>query len=178
MNFEKVFKLLISEFQNNKVEFALIGGHALYYSKVSRTTLDIDFMVLLDQSDLVNNIMKKYGYKVLQKTENVANYLSDFTDLGQVDFLFAHRKYALNMLSRAKYKDVFGQQIKVIGPEDIIGLKIQAISNDPQRYHQDIADIEQVIKWNKESLNFKLVEEYFKLFNRGKELKEIVKRIK
>ena len=113
MNFKKVFEILISEFQKNKIDFALIGGHALRFAGVERTTVDIDFAVLLEKSDIVDGIMKKYGYKALHKTQDVANYSSQFTELGQVDFLFAHRKYALQMLKIAELKEIFGLKIKI-----------------------------------------------------------------
>lgn len=177
MNFEKVFKILITEFQKNKIDFALIGGYALYFANVSRTTIDIDFMILLKQSDVIDNIMKKYGYDLLNKTNDVANYSSQFVEFGRVDFLFAHRKYALHMLERAEYKEIFGLKVKVIKPEDIIGLKVQSSLNDPQRFHRDMADIEELIRQNIKTLDLELVNEYFSLFGRSKELDEILSKL-
>lgn len=178
MNFKKVLETLIPEFQKNKIDFALIGGHALYFANIARTTLDIDFMVLLEQSDIINDIMKKYEYTLNYKTNDVANYTSLFVELGQIDFLFAHRKYALKMLKRAEYKQIFNLNIKVIKPEDIIGLKIQSSSNDPQRFHKDMADIEEIIRENIKNLDLELVKEYFSLFNRESELNEILEKTK
>ncbi|PIU83361.1 MAG: hypothetical protein COS68_04445 [Elusimicrobia bacterium CG06_land_8_20_14_3_00_38_11] len=178
MNFKKVFEILITEFQKNKIDFALIGGHALSFAGVERSTVDIDFAVLLEKSDIVDGIMKKYGYKVFHKTQDVANYSSPFAEFGQVDFLFAHRKYALQMLKRAKPEEIFGSKIKIAKPEDLIGLKIQSSSNDPQRYHKDMADIESVIGANIKNLDLELVREYFKLFEREKELDEILGKVK
>lgn len=178
MNLKKVLETLIPEFQKNKIDFALIGGHALYFASVARTTLDIDFMVLLEQSDIINDIMKKYEYTLNYKTNDVANYTSLFVELGQIDFLFAHRKYALKMLKRAEYKQIFNLNIKVIKSEDIIGLKIQSSSNDPQRFHKDMADIEEIIRENIKNLDLELVKEYFSLFNRESELNEILEKTK
>lgn len=178
MNFKKVFELLIPEFQKNKVDFALIGAHALHFSGVTRTTTDIDFMVLLSRSDLVDQIMKKNLYSTLHKTDNVANYASEFAELGQVDFLYAHRKYALEILKRAESREIFEFKVKVIQPEDFIGLKVQSSSNDPQRYHGDMSDIEKVIKINRDTLDLSIVREYFRLFEREKELDEILEKIK
>lgn len=178
MNFRKVFEILIAEFQKNKIDFALIGGHALIFAGVERTTVDIDFAVLLEQSDIVDGIMKKYGYKALHRTQDVANYSSQFAEFGQVDFLFAHRKYALQMLKRAEPKEIFGFKIKIVKPEDLIGLKVQSSSNDPQRYHKDMSDVEEIISKNIKSLDLELVKEYFKLFEKEKELTAILERIK
>lgn len=174
MNFKKVFEILITEFQKNKIDFALIGGHALSFMGVERTTVDIDFAVLLEQSNSADDIMKKYGYKNLHKTEDVANYSSQIAEFGQVDFLFAHRKYALQMLKRAELREVFGFKIKVIKPEDLIGLKIQSSSNDPLRYNKDMGDIEGIISKNIKTLDFEIIREYFGLFEREKELDVIL----
>lgn len=171
-----MFEILISEFQENKIDFAVIGGHALNFAGVERTTVDIDLAVLLEKSDIVDGIMKKYGYKALHKTQDVANYSSQFAELGQVDFLFAHRKYALQMLKRAKPEEIFGFKVKIVKPEDLIGLKIQSSSNDPQRYHKDMADIESIVRVNIKNLDLELVREYFKLFEREKELNGILEK--
>lgn len=102
MNFKKLFELLIPEFQKGKIDFALIGALALHFSGVTRETVDIDFVVLLNQSEKLNEIMQKYGYQAQQRNENVANYFPLYPGLPQIDFLFAHRKYALEMLKRRK----------------------------------------------------------------------------
>lgn len=67
--------------------------------------------------------------------------------------------------------------LKTIAPEDIIGLKVQSSSNDPKRHHQDMADIEVVLRHNKNNLDMGLVREYFELFGRGDELDQILEKI-
>ncbi|OQA92820.1 MAG: hypothetical protein BWY26_00023 [Elusimicrobia bacterium ADurb.Bin231] len=178
MNLKKVFEILVTEFEKEKIEFALIGGLALQFAGVSRATVDIDFTVLLEQSDTIFKIMSKYGYKAIHRTQDVANFFSQFAELGRVDYLFAHRKYALKMLKRAGYKEIFGLKVKVIMPEDLIGLKVQSSFNDKQRYNQDMADIEAIISKNFNNLDMKLVREYFKLFDRENELDKIFGTLK
>lgn len=83
------------------------------------------------------------------------------------------------MLQHAPFVKVFGGKlkIKVLKVEDIIGLKVQSSSNDPERYHQDMSDIENLIWVNYENLNLELIKEYFDLFNRRKELEDILRKI-
>jgi len=66
----------------------------------------------------------------------------------------------------------------VIKAEDLIGLKIQSSSNDPSRYHQDMADIEHVLQANAGKLDMMLISEYFELFDRKIELKNLLERLK
>ena len=99
--------------------------------------------------------------------------------LGCVDYLHAHREYSRKMLQRAKrHKILKTLDVPVLIPEDIIGLKIQAIVSNPKRYSQDMADIEYLLKENLGRLNLDMVREYFELFERGEELDKILKRIK
>ena len=58
--------------------------------------------------------------------------------------------------------------VKVLIPEDIIGLKIQAISNDPSRQVKDFADIDALIRARRsqsEDVDWQLLKEYFELFD-------------
>jgi len=177
MNFEKVFGVLTQEFKKEHIDFAVIGGMALQLAvRDSRLTHDIDFIILLKDSEKVARIMTGLGYKALLCTENVANY-SGLAEMGRVDFLFAHRKYSLKMLDRAEPKSLLGFTFKVVKPEDLIGLKIQSCSSDSSRSSKDLADIEEIMRDNRKSLDWNLIREYYRLFGRENDLEETLKKI-
>ncbi len=176
MNFPKVLKTLQEEFEKNHIDFALLGGLAIHALGISRTTRDIDCLVLLSDSKKVDELMKRLGYEALQMTEDIANYVSKDWEMGRVDILFAHRKYAVAMLQRAQTIALFGGTVKSLTPEDIIGLKIQSSTNDPDRTHKDLADVETLLKTYAKILNWDLVREYFQIFGREGEFKELQKR--
>ena len=180
MDFALVFKFISETFKRENIDFALIGGLALQAAGVTRTTLDIDMLVLSTDSLKIKKIMLTHGYKLIHESEDVLNFVSKKFELGRVDFFIAHRQYALEMLRRAEEKPVFQGKvnIKVLKVEDQIGLKVQSSSNDPKRYHQDMADIRLLIENNYEKLDMKIVDEYFALFNRQNELEDIKKEIK
>lgn len=174
-----VFKFLVETLSREKIDFALIGGFALQAEGVTRTTRDIDLLILSEYSLQIKTIMLKYGYELIHENEDVLNFIGKKTELGRVDFLLAHRKYTLSMLHRAQEKEIFGGKfkIKVLKPEDLIGLKVQASSNDPKRMAQDMADIEMLMRVNYGNLDKALLKDYFELFNREKELESILRRI-
>ena len=176
MDFKAVFKLIHDSFKEAGIDYAIIGGFALASAGYPRATIDIDFIV--DKKDMlkVKRIMLSFGYDVVHESEEVSSFVSRLDKLGRVDFLHAHRKYAKAMLERAKEDEKL--KIKVVLPEDLIGLKVQSSTNDPERYHQDMADIEAITKANKGKLNMNLIKEYFELFNRKEELDQILGRIK
>ena len=179
MDFKAVFQLLIESFRKAGVDFALIGGFALHSAGYTRATQDIDFLVAKEDAPKVKSILLANSYELLHESEDVSNFSSPIGALGRVDFLYAHRKYTRGMLQRAPERDFLNGalKVKIIVPEDLIGLKVQSSSNDANRYHQDMADIEAVIRANRDKLNMALIREYFELFQRGKELDGILERL-
>ena len=179
MNFTLVLKFISETFKRENIDFALIGGFALQSAGVTRTTLDIDMLILSTDSLKIKKIMLAHGYELIHESEDALNFIGKKFELGRVDYLIAHRKYALAMLQRAEEKPVFQGKlnIKVLKVEDQIGLKVQSSSNDPKRYHQDMADIRLLIENNYKKLDMKILDEYFTLFNRQNELEGIKKEI-
>ena len=180
MNFESVFKLLLESFKKYQIRFALIGGFAMHAAGYSRATRDIDFLVAKEDMPKVKKLMLSFGYDLLHESKDVSSFLGKMTELGRVDFLHAHRRYAKTMLERAKDSAILDSKfkIKVLVPEDLIGLKVQSSSNDLSRYHQDMADIESLMRANYKNLNINSIKEYFELFRREAELEEILERVK
>lgn len=183
-----VFKFLIEIFRREEIDFALMGGFALQVAGVTRTTRDIDLLILGEHAKKVKDIMLRHGYELIHESEDVLNFSGKKLELGRVDFLLAHRKYTKEMLKRAEAKEILESKfkIKVLRREDLIGLKVQSSSNDPERMRsndpermrQDMADIEAIIKNNYSKLDINLVREYFRLFNREEDLENILEGIK
>jgi len=179
MDFEAVFKLLLDNFAKYKINFSVIGGFALSVAGYPRATEDIDLLIAQKDLPKVKKILSLYGFELVHESEDVATFIGKMRELGRIDFLLAHRKYATAMLKRSVPKNILSGKVpvNVIRPEDLIGLKVQSSSNDSARYSQDMADIEAVMRHNKD-LDFDLIREYFALFNRENELTGLIKRIK
>ena len=181
MNFKAVLKTLLSRFSEAGVEAALSGGLALSTMGVFRFTKDIDFVVRVEWVEAVERIMLDLGYEKQDfSTAEIVSYLSPLKAFGQVDFLVARRKYSRAMLKRAREMPVLGGEltVKVLLPEDLIGLKIQAIVNDPgNRYPVDGPDIQRLLKMHRGRLDMTLVRDYFRLFEKEELLDEWLKDI-
>jgi predicted nucleotidyltransferase len=64
-------------------------------------------------------------------------------------------------------------RVKVLLVEDLIGLKLQALANDPKnRYAVDAPDIQRLLKMHRSRLDVALVREYFRLFGKEELLDE------
>jgi len=156
----------LSRFSEGNVAYALIGGYAVGIWGVPRGTVDMDFLVPKEDMTVVREIMSVLGYQILFSSENVTQFTSTAPGLGEIDFLHAFRPASLAMLKRAVDKRIFsnGVTIKVLLPEDLIGLKVQAMSNNDSREHLDRYDIETLMKLHGRTMDWQLIEGYFALF--------------
>lgn len=181
MDFDLVFKNILESFQKEKVNFAIIGGFALQASGMTnRVTQDIDMLVLIDDQNKVKKIMLSQGFELRYESKDVMNFFGIVPILGRVDFIIAHRKYAIDMLKKAVEKDILDGKfkVKVITIEDQIGFKVQSSTNDRERYEKDMMDIKWLLKSNYPNLNIELVREYFRIFKRESELDKILTEVK
>jgi len=180
MDFALVFKFLIETFKRENIDFALMGGFALQTAGVTRTTRDIDLLIMSQDAGKIKDMMLTHGYELIYESKDILNFTGKKFELGRVDFLLAYRKYATAMLKRAEEIPVMEGRfkIKVLKVEDLIGLKVQASSNDSGRLKQDMADIIALVKSSYLKLDMELLKEYFALFNRQEELNNIIKDIK
>lgn len=166
MDFKTVLGVLLEGFEKENIRYALMGGFALGSLGVPRATVDLDFLVAFDDMPKVDKLMTSTGYECFHKTQNVSQYKSPLKLFGQVDFLHAFRKISVEMLQRAITKKLFDgcMQIRVLMPEDIIGLKLQVVANDEKRKNQEFADIESLMNHYRAQLNWNLLAEFFALF--------------
>lgn len=166
MDFKTVLELILKSFNRENIRYGLIGGFAMGALGLARSTVDLDFLVHRDDLDKIDKIMKSSGYECVYKSENVTQYVSAVKIFGEVDFLHAFRKVSIGMLARAKELEAFEGtlKIRVLRPEDIIGLKLQAAINNPERNSREYIDIESLIEHYKTDLDWNILEEYFSLF--------------
>lgn len=78
--------------------------------------------------------------------------------------LYVRRSATLAMLDRA-VTPAGSAEVPVVDVEGLIGLKLQALVNDPRRRRQDEADIVALMRSNLAALNLPLLGEYFALLD-------------
>lgn len=179
MDFHLVRSTLLKEFDESEIKYAIIGGFALGLWEVTRATIDMDFLLLVDDLPKAETILQKFSYRETYKSQNVTQWVSDLAPYGQVDILIAFREISRRMLDRRVRRslgDAFNTY--TLPPEDLIGLKLQALVNDPSRASQEKADIASLLSArNKSGLNidWELLREYFDLFERMDQFEELKK---
>jgi len=119
----------------------LIGGFAVNYYGYTRNTLDVDFMIVAQQFDVVRQIMKRSGFTNIASNKNVAFFNAPGSPL-RVDFLRVDGDTMRKLLGNAINANVYGYEIKVPALRDLIAMKIFALSQDvDRRLGKDLPDI-------------------------------------
>lgn len=126
--------------KKQNIAHALIGGFALSLHGINRATADVDFLADGTKRTEILKTLQDEGFSLRFESTEVLQ----FTGPGNLDILLANRPVSQQML-----RDAILQKrlpIYLLRVEDIIGLKIQAYTNDPSRELQDKADIQQLMK--------------------------------
>lgn len=144
---------------------------------VQRATMDLDFILMLEDMEKADEILRGFGYERFFHSANVSQYRSTDQDWGRIDILHAFRGPTLGMLQRAECLPVIeGLTIRVVHLEDIIGLKVQALVNNPTRTTRDWSDIRMMLEASAEqggAIDWELVVDYLRIFNLENRLPEL-----
>lgn len=174
MDFLRVLERLCAALDAAAIRYALIGGFAMALRGVARATVDLDFLLLAADLGRADQILRASGYRRLWHGENASHYLADDPTGGRIDLLHAFRTASLGMLDRAERLPVGpALAVPVVQVEDLIGLKVQAAVNDPDRAAADWADIRllvEVAARQASNLDWQLLGDYLELFDLGPEL--------
>ena len=177
MDFEIVIRKVVGALEAAGVHYALIGGFAMAMRGVQRATMDLDFILMLEDMAKADEIIRSFGYVRVFHSANVSQYQSADGSWGRIDILHAFRGPTLGMLRRAETLPVTEDlSIRVVHREDIIGLKVQALVNDPSRAVRDWSDILMIVESARDqgaTLDWTLVEDYLKLFDLEDRLGEL-----
>ncbi|MBL8199574.1 MAG: hypothetical protein JNK40_01260 [Chromatiales bacterium] len=150
--------------------FALIGGLALAPYRVIRATQDLDLLVDTTLANEIDRELLALGYVCLHRSPDVANYGRGDQ---RVDFLFASRPIARELLGKALVHSTPFGSLRVIGLEGLIAFKLQGLVNDPRRT-QDLEDIRALLRANQDTVRLEIVREYFRLFEKESLLDDIL----
>ncbi len=149
---------------------ALIGGLALAAHNVVRATRDVDFLVDADDADRLHRLLLELGYRCIHRSADAANYLRGEEGL---DLLYAHRPIARHLLAGADERETPMGRLRVISAEGLVAFKLQGYVNDPTR-SRDRDDIRALLRAHPDSLDFRELREYFRLFEREDLFEELV----
>ena len=123
------------------VECLLIGGFAVNHYGYTRNTLDVDFMIVADQSAAVRRVMVEAGFANVAVEANATLFCAPDCPL-RVDFLHVDEETQRQLLSKAVSSEVRGYRLNIPSLRDLLAMKVFALSSEPERrLAKDLPDI-------------------------------------
>ncbi|MBI1871685.1 MAG: nucleotidyltransferase [Chlamydiae bacterium] len=148
MAYENPFELVSREFEKAKIPYILIGGFAVNFYKVSRSTLDVDFLMALEDFQSAVRVMEKNGYQKFDEGDFFVRLRPAGIAGMIVDFVLVDRTTLDKILQEARPVKLGGLDFKVPSLNHLIALKLHALKNNPRRGPKDLLDIFDLIKNN------------------------------
>ncbi len=162
MEFKKILTGLLVEMQNKNIPYAIIGAVAMGFWGVRRDTMDIDFLVRSIDREKITAIMKGFGYDRAVSSKFADQFVHLIQAMGSVDFLYTKKEKGI-IESSTTFRGLDGEDIHVALPEDIIGMKLEGIRNNPKREMKDLADIQSIVELLADQLDWEKIKEYCKI---------------
>lgn len=88
MNYANIFQLISDAIKKTGISCILIGGFAINYYKVTRQTLDVDFLITKEDFTKVLASLEKAGYRQDYNQEVFARLKNSKLELLDIDFMF------------------------------------------------------------------------------------------
>lgn len=166
---------MIEFFDANDIAYAVIGAVGLGMQGVVRATHDLDFLMKKEDMPAVSAFLEGLGYSVFNETENVTQFEHSIPAMGVIDCLHAFRKPAMVIIERAVKKPAFSGelQVRVALPEDLIGMMLQAIRNDPMNKPLRMSDIRGLVSLYGNTLDWSAIDDYVSILDMEEVIDEI-----
>ena len=180
MNFTDTLRAVSGKLDASGFGWAVIGGLAVGIYGAPRATVDIDMLLQFECASHLDAMLEDLGYSLVYRWDESSHYTPNTPERCPLDFLHARRPHSLAMLARAHRVELGddGIVVPVVEMEDLIGLKVQAMVNDPDRRRGELVDIRALFEAaaaTKRRVDMERIREYFALFGEESELREILK---
>lgn len=148
MNYAKVFHLVAKASKKVAAPCVLIGGFAINFYKVTRNTLDIDFLTTREDFLRIKDALLAAGYTEEFAT-NVAVRFSNKKEALDIDFMIVDDLTREKIIKDGKIADIVGEKLIIPSLNHLIALKLHAIKNNRKnRIWKDLPDIIRLIQMN------------------------------
>ncbi|MCC7460980.1 MAG: nucleotidyl transferase AbiEii/AbiGii toxin family protein [Gammaproteobacteria bacterium] len=165
---------LLAVLEETGASYALIGGLALSPHGVVRGTADVDLLLEATDGDMIDAALVKLGYHCQHRSNDAGNYVRGDQ---RVDLLYAYRPIARRLVATAAERLTPFGRLRVVSAEGLIGLKLQALANNPRRT-QDLEDIRALLRANRGHLDLGEMRLYFRLFDREPMLDDLLNELR
>ena len=142
MDFGKVLGAVDSEFGEQGIAWAVVGGVAVILYGVSRTTLDVDIAADGDRQEEILTWLYKVGYECLHSSRGFSNHVHPQSSWGRLDVIYLRDSTRRDVLGNSRrLPGPGGLDVPVIEERHLIAMKAYSCKVDPGRRSQDLSDI-------------------------------------
>ena len=148
--YSSIFELVSGLTRQEKASCILIGGFAVNFYKVSRTTADVDFLITKQDFDKISSSLTRAGFKELSGHENFAHFQSPGMGIFGMDFMFVDQATFEKIKEEGQKFKVGKNEFVVPSLNHLIALKLHSMKfNLKDRLAKDFPDIIGLIRTNK-----------------------------
>ena len=149
MDYAKAFHIVAKASKRSHVPCVLIGGFAINFYKVTRNTVDIDFLITKDDFEKIKGALIDAGYSEEFATDVTIRFSSK-KDALDIDFMIVDTRTRAKIIEDGKTTEVVGEKLIIPSIYHLIALKLHAIKNSQKnRMWKDLPDIIRLIQMNK-----------------------------
>jgi hypothetical protein len=149
MKYPTVFHLISDVVKQTKTSCVLVGGFAINYYKVTRQTVDVDFLITKNDFEKILILLEKEGYKQYYAHEVFTRLKSNKSYLMDIDFMFVSKETLNKIIKNGKRITIAGKKFIIPSLYHLIALKLHSIKYNPKlREFRDLPDIINLIKIN------------------------------
>jgi hypothetical protein len=157
--FPEILQLVCAYLNENEIDYVIVGGVAVMYHGVPRTTVDIDFILELKDERISAFVEFLNSKGFAASTEDIRVALKEKShstsfykkSLLRLDIQGVNSEFDKSTLERAISVDMFGTSILIGSAEDTLVNKILF------QGEQDLRDALGILKRNHENLDFEYI---------------------
>ena len=149
MKDKDIFQIISNIIRQTGVRCVLIGGFAVNYHKVTRQTIDVDFLITEDDFEKILDMLNKEGFKVEYRNEVFAGLSDREGYIMDLDFMFVEKDTIDKIIKESEPASIGTQKFLVPSVRHLIALKLHAMKYNAKRQYKDLLDIIELVKANK-----------------------------
>jgi Nucleotidyl transferase of unknown function (DUF2204) len=142
MDFARVLSAAAAFLTAAGQRFVVIGGVALAAYGRTRTTFDLDLLVLATVRDALIEHLESLGYRTLHRSSGYSNHAHSDPRMGRLDIVYVDEETAEKVFALAQQlPGPHGLSMPTAAPEHLVAMKVLAMKNDPARVELEMADL-------------------------------------
>ena len=149
-----LFKSLQNLADKNDKKFVIVGGHAVNFHGIFRSTNDIDLMIKGEDVDFWTKNLSTIGYEIFNQTKAFVQFKSKQVTHWPIDLILVDDSTFDKVYSSASFQNIDSNKIPFASILHLIAMKLHALKNDlDNRMEKDKSDLLELLKLYRVDLN-------------------------